>query len=653
MTACAAYGVQLLALVAALLPAVRLSVYTVADYRLLVALALLVSLSTFTLLAARPLRGGPAVALLAASVALALAVVGTHTLKPTDSLHAAGRQRPAPMAQGSCVAQRDGACAVCRAGGGAGGRGQCKRAYGWNWTADPQVNELSTSIAGLRIVRGLEALAEPDVATVATWRQSNWPAHVRAGRGAHAVHKRRLCSMWRGANWYHSWPIALDCPGWGSREFEREPQCGTTTAIFRLSCAYMDFSAAAQGEAVQVPGSIYDATRWFRLDQSRTPPNVCAGSAAEPRVVRLEAFGTSVGVNAPQVAHWVSEQLPVVLLLHDALPAGVPILVVDSPAARRYLRVLVDLGVLPAERLWFESPASLADTTFHAAHLYVAASSYFSFVIAGDRNARRVRSAFAPALPWWLGLEPAPKYVLLLNRGNEYGLPRSIANNKGVVQSLRRAIRGASRPAARALTLYGSGRRLPWQRATEDSKVGWSPALRPRRGLAQDVAIVRRAALIVAPHGAGLVNILFASPGAAVIEICFDNDGARVREPSFPKGLLNLSDAGLPLSPVCPDMLVMLGLNLGLDYSVVSASGTTFTPMLVHLPMLEEAAGAALERCTLRWPAAAHGAEDCTPQQRGPEPREWARQRGGPQPRESGGPRTASGASTSRRSAAH
>ena len=36
-------------------------------------------------------------------------------------------------------------------------------------------------------------------------------------------------------------------------------------------------------------------------------------------------------------------------------------------------------------------------------------------------------------------------------------------------------------------------------------------------------AAFRRAAVIIAPHGAGLANIVFASVGTPVVEICFDD----------------------------------------------------------------------------------------------------------------------------------
>eukprot|EP00966_Prymnesium_polylepis_P286862 6625970-Prymnesium_polylepis.2 len=134
--------------------------------------------------------------------------------------------------------------------------------------------------------------------------------------------------------------------------------------------------------------------RWFRLDQSKTPPAVCAAG----RTHRLEALGTwargtgerpepyaqprpqpqppaplAVAGGSPkgrrssrpdpnmalstlvwQVGHFVAEQLAHILLLHDTLPAGVPILAVNSPQTRRYLKPLFACGALDRERLWLE-----------------------------------------------------------------------------------------------------------------------------------------------------------------------------------------------------------------------------------------------------------------------------------------------------------
>ena len=93
-------------------------------------------------------------------------------------------------------------------------------------------------------------------------------------------------------------------------------------------------------------------------------------------------------------------------------------------------------------------------------------------------------------------------------------------------------------------------------------------------------AAFRRAALIIAPHGAGLANIAFASVGTPVIEICFDDTNALF--PSRPRGI------------ECPDMYALLGINLGLPYWVTIAQGVHSSPMEADIEQLQEVTAQAL-----------------------------------------------------------
>eukprot|EP00966_Prymnesium_polylepis_P165435 3824501-Prymnesium_polylepis.1 len=117
------------------------------------------------------------------------------------------------MAAGVCPTAPDAACTACQAASG----GRCEGRYGWSWTESPAANDVTTSLPGLRAVRGIEMLSELDVTTVARWRQSNWAALVRSGRAsvraASPARRRALCQLWKGSNQYHSWPILLGCPG--------------------------------------------------------------------------------------------------------------------------------------------------------------------------------------------------------------------------------------------------------------------------------------------------------------------------------------------------------------------------------------------------------------------------------------------------------
>ena len=469
---------------------------------------------------------------------------------------------PKMMAPGAaCLVSPLAACEACKKAS----SGECKPRYAWNWTAPPTANDLAASLSGLRAIRGIDALSEPGISVVARWRENNWPALQRAGRAkvytSSPALKTRLCQLWRRSNWYHSWAILLRCPGWAAREFEQEALCGTTTAVVRIDCAFLEFVSFG-GNGQNKVGTVYDSTRWLQTDQSRVPPDVCAPR----RVRRLGAFGTTVGVNSLMIGHWLTEALPRLLALHDAMPPGVPALVVDSPHARRYLAALFDSGVLPRSRVWFATPASLEGTVLHGENVYAVVHSHFSYVTAGDATARRVRDAFAwrPSRPRWN--DGAPPHVLVVDRGS-WPAARSFANHAAVLTTLQAAVQATA------------GLSLP--------TLSWKPSTAKRLPVVADIAVWRAAELIVMPHGAGGANILFARPGTPVIEVCYDNHP-------------NVAGATFVKLFECPDTMAMLALNLGLPFYHVTGRGTIASPTLADLDQLRDAARQALAKVSVQ-----------------------------------------------------
>ena len=476
--------------------------------------------------------------------------------------------------------------------------------YGWNHSASPAVNAHTSVAPGLRAIRGIDVFQEREgVSIVTSWWQSNWPALVRQGhsvRAASSAHQERICNLLQPtSDRYQSWPILMGCPGWEGLDYPEgeEAECTTRSAVFRVACAYVEFPPLEEQRRGKVLGSLYDATRWFQTDQSRWPPDLCA---ARP-VHRRRAFATSLGVNPTQVGHWLSEQLGHVLLLHDSVPSHVPILVVDSSATRRYLAPLFANGVLREDRIWFAEEGWLANRTLHAEHVYAVVHSRFAYVSAGDYTARRIRDAYAatpatPRLPAWrrllgmrwgtaVGAAPPPSTVLLMDRG----LSRHEVRDDGVagwfgakhVVSLRNDL--TARAFINSAEVY-----VALQQTIAASKAagrltlkGWAPS---PRGAAADLAAIGRAGLIVAGHGAAVANIVFAPAGTPVVEICFDNNGSAV-----------LPGVAFPRLFDCPATLGMLGINLGLPYWLVSASGTIASPLRVETAQLRLAVAQALE----------------------------------------------------------
>ena len=135
--------------------------------------------------------------------------------------------------------------------------------------------------------------------------------------------------------------------------------------------------------------------------------------------------------------------------------------------------------------------------------------------------------------------------MLLVDRGKK---ARHVRNLEATAAALEQAVRATNRTGLRVLR--------------------WRPAAR----VEDDIAAWQRAALVVAPHGAGLANLLFAPAGCPVIEICYDEV----------RGML------------CPAMYAALGANLHLPYWVVTARGGYGSGLQVDTETLLAAATQAL-----------------------------------------------------------
>ena len=305
-------------------------------------------------------------------------------------------------------------------------------------------------------------------------------------------------------------------------------------------------------------------------------------------------------------------------MLHANLPPHVPIIVMDCPVTRRYLQPLLDSGVVPPGRVRFQ-PLKADGTVVRAGAVYTLLNSHFSNVFNGDvgsppradrhtphraeatpgragatppgadRRARTIcirpppaphlhpparvprpgatplryrvlRAAYSPGGP-----VPSPRRttIVLIDRGR--GKSRSFSNVEAVEAAIGRAVgrhEGGSGGG-------GGGRGVGALRV-----VRWRPNL---RNVTDDVEAFRHAALIVAPHGAGLSNMLFAAEGTPVIEVCYDDLGNKASKSMF-----------------CPAMYAAMAANLHNPYWVVTGAGTYTSPMRVDLAQLDAALQQAL-----------------------------------------------------------
>jgi hypothetical protein len=388
----------------------------------------------------------------------------------------------------------------------------------------------------MEIVRGVDALnGLPGVRVVARWNQSNWPGLVRERapgivRAASEKDRMHMCQLWKREHRYQSWPVLLGCPDALATEYE--PPCANFGAVFAVECAYVDLSSDPM-----TTGAVFDEGRWFRATHSQHPPDVCKGR----KVVHLPAVGVAISVYPFAMGHFMPEQLPHVMMLHRHLPPEVPIIVGNGSATRRFLQKLMDWGYVPPGRFRLY-PFTGDGTVIHADTVYTAVNSHFSNVNGGDITYRSVRETFTPGGP--VALEKR-SHVLVIDRHGARA--RSIMNQADMLRVLREEERGVLGEHPRLQI-------LPWKPNANN--------------VSADIEAFRHAAMVVAPHGAGLSNILFLAEGTPVLEVCYDATNG-----------MN-----------CPAMYGAIGVNLHLPYWVVTAKGGYGTNLNVDLVQLRAAA---------------------------------------------------------------
>jgi hypothetical protein len=201
------------------------------------------------------------------------------------------------------------------------------------------------------------------------------------------------------------------------------------------------------------------------------------------------------------------------------LPPDVPILVPGSGMPPLVHRLLLERGLLPGglERLVHWEPGA----TYFAQRVYFAGEMGRPAPTAGSARAgwdtlRREVCLWQLALPR-AGVQDAfaasavavapqqPRLVLLVDRRDAPS--RSVSNQAALEAQLRAMLRELD---ADADSEAGTGRRHELQVFVASEVAG---------GLAAQVALWERAALVVAPHGAALMLLVVMRRGAAVLEV--------------------------------------------------------------------------------------------------------------------------------------
>ena len=190
-------------------------------------------------------------------------------------------------------------------------------------------------------------------------------------------------------------------------------------------------------------------------------------------------------------------------------------------------------------------PKSGSNRTIWVSLHILLADVHFELLNEGDVSMSIARDSFANVGSGG----HAARHILLVDRGTS---ARRLSNEMRVREAISAVL--VSTPG-----LDASIRQLPI--------ISW----KPQKNVSLDVAAFRAAALIVAPHGAGLSNILFAKEGTPVIEICYDSNGGRLKE------------------MLCPAMYAAMAVNLNLPYWVVTGHGSYTSAIRCDLAQLSAA----------------------------------------------------------------
>lgn len=248
-----------------------------------------------------------------------------------------------------------------------------------------------------------------------------------------------------------------------------------------------------------VPGQPFMDGYAFRLSDWINPVHGCHHNP--PHVSRTghpieeydELISTLLSSYPTANGHFVVQTLPRILILLQKAPRTAKVLIQLGGVADKFIQLLIMQGLLTHERivpyngghvyfgrrLWFADFTLQQYADFHTRCTLATVENYFDAAV-----------DLVPPLPPPF---PAGPYVVLIRRFP--GGARSVSNEQEVVHAL-------------ASHFGPAGTRVQVFESTAETA----------HGLLEEMRLFRGAALVVAPHGAGLFNMLWTRPGTPVLE---------------------------------------------------------------------------------------------------------------------------------------
>ncbi|CAF1394796.1 unnamed protein product [Adineta ricciae] len=304
-----------------------------------------------------------------------------------------------------------------------------------------------------------------------------------------------------------------------------------TVAIFN---AYVDTGHCHP----DVPGTIFTeyatyhlqrwTNRWCNNDPIRQIPTIDAQNQHSELIDTIGNYLSAPG-------HFGPQQLPRLLRLLATAPTTAKVLVAKGGVADGLIDILVDRGVVTRDRI---VPYEKQNSSYHYAHIVYrseawpylndASNSHYVHDRTDMQLVHRVLAADKQ------GSDTKRNLVILIKR--KIGATRSIIEHSHIAVFIESALSKSKLANDLHLAIFEA-----------------------HGHMREHIDLFRRARIIVGPHGAGMMNILWAPPGTHVVEVGY-TDGMRF-----------------------PDMYAEMSLHLDHHYWICKGYGNYAKP--IHIDM--------------------------------------------------------------------
>jgi len=250
-----------------------------------------------------------------------------------------------------------------------------------------------------------------------------------------------------------------------------------------------------------VPGTVFTERATFHLQ--RWTGNRCGNDAISsiPRIedkYRHTELIDSIGNYLQAPGHFGPQQLPRLLRLLATVPTTAKVLVAKGGIADAFIDILVERGIVTRDRIvQFDRdtrPNHFANIVYRSESWPFLRGNGSSYYVHDKTDMQLVhRVMTGDTLP----LIDKQDRIILIKRKD--GHPRSIVEHSDMAAFMASVLNKSKLSSKLHIEIFEA-----------------------QGHLRDHIALFRRARVIVAPHGAGMMNVLWSSPGTHVVEVGYD-----------------------------------------------------------------------------------------------------------------------------------